>query len=745
MSKPHATLSPLHHRGALHIKVEILNNDTAKTLIRQVTGRKWSKTHGCWYVPYTAEAYRQLKELFEVTVPDDFSKNAKPDKTASKPISTRAEIVSTTEENTHAQHVKNHATSEVLPPTIIIEKENDRRLKVYIPREQKKWIEKVKSIPGRVWNKKELYWSLPLTRKVLDLLREWSNGQLQVPPNLPDDLPEDYVPKNWRQAGPATTAKTTAPPPAVLQYSPEFRKMLPGQISGQTALPPAAPVSAPINPEKQAFSTTNDVVTAIRSENNKNLILLRVPAHRKDWIAFVKALPGARWLPEEKVWSLPRTKENHDRCRAFFGVGMVVEKDRTISLPAYSNQNPETPRQDPSNINKTIPYFKTIEKDGFKIKAVVGELLIVEKRDENVLCAYVPHDKQDWIDFIKKISGRQWNFEKKCWMLPLTRETMDDLGGYFREKLRLNFTVPPNIPDKWKPMGKFAQKEPEHKLNHTQQLAVTALEEKLILESKRFRTIKTYKNALAGLLAFYPSVKPSQISLKQINDYIIYKRRQHNYTNSTVNTLINALNAFYGRTLNQMEKVLALKRPPKEKKLPNVLTKEEVECLLNAVENDKHKCMLVLIYSAGLRKGEVLRLRVRDLNASQLCLFVKNGKGGKDRHTFYPPEAQQLVSAYISKYKPRYWLFEGQTGGQYSETSLQIIFDKAREKSGVNPDITIHGLRHSFATHLTYDGVPLHEVKKLLGHENIATTEVYLHLANKFLTKIKSPLEGMKL
>ncbi|MCB0521121.1 MAG: tyrosine-type recombinase/integrase [Saprospiraceae bacterium] len=671
MVKLPATLSPLHHRGAQHIKVEIPNEEEAKNLIRQVPGRKWSKTHGCWYVPYTLEAYRQLKKLFEVKVPDDFLKMAKPDEAPSETIGTKPGIVGTIWEMIPSQPVGNHATSEVLPPVIRIEKENDWRLKVYIPREQKEWIEKIKTIPGRAWNEKELYWSLPLTRKVLDWLLDWSNGRVQLPPNLPEGLPDDYVPKNWRQARPAPAAKPTAPPPAALQYPPEFRKILPEQTLGQAAVTPATPAAALINPGKQTSGTTKNVMTDIRSEKDKNLI--------------------------------------------------------------------------PSDINKTAPYFKTIEKDGIKTKAVVGELLIVEKHDENVICAYVPHDKQDWIDFIKKIPGRQWNSEQKCWMLPLTRETMDDLGGYFREKLRLNFSVTPNIPDKWKPMGKYAQKGPEHKLNPMQQLAVTALEEKLILESKRFRTIKTYKNALAGLLAFYPLVKPSQISLKQINDYIVYKRRQHNYTNSTVNTLINALNAFYGRTLNQMEKVLALERPPKEKKLPNVLTKEEVERLLNAVENDKHKCMLVLIYSAGLRKGEVLRLRVRDLNASQLCLFVKNGKGGKDRHTFYPPEAQQLVSAYISKYKPRYWLFEGQTSGQYSETSLQIIFDKARVKSGVNPDITIHGLRHSFATHLTYDGVPLHEVKRLLGHENIATTEIYLHLANRFLTKIKSPLEGMKL
>jgi integrase/recombinase XerD len=357
---------------------------------------------------------------------------------------------------------------------------------------------------------------------------------------------------------------------------------------------------------------------------------------------------------------------------------------------------------------------------------------------------YVPHGRQLWIEHIKRIPGRSYSYDDTCWKVPLNQESLLELQDFFKEQLILTFIPPDNLPEKWVPAQKFPVQKPIiSKLNDVQRVAVTALEEKLILESKLHRTIKSYKNHLAGLFAHYPDVKPSQISTKQIQSFIIYRRKEGKLANSSINSLISALNAFYGRALEQPEKVQALERPPKTRSLPNVLSTEEVQRLLTATANIKHKCMLLLIYSAGLRKGELLRLRVRDLNAARQSLFVKNGKGAKDRFSFYTPSAIKYVTAYINKYKPRYWLFEGQTGEQYSETSLQIIFGAARKQSGVNPHITIHGLRHSFATHLVEKNVPLHVVKQLLGHEDIKTTEIYLHISNKYMTEIRSPLEGM--
>lgn len=179
MGKPHATLSPLDHRGATHIKVAIANNEQCKNLIRQVQGRKWSKTHGCWYVPYSKEAFRQLKELFEVTLPPAFSKHLKsPDPTDQTTIKTEVPT-------THS---------------IRIERENEYRAKAFVPWDRKDWIEKIRTIPGRAWNEGEKYWSLPLTKTTFINLTNWFGEHLQTGFAVPDNLPETYLPKGWKQS-----------------------------------------------------------------------------------------------------------------------------------------------------------------------------------------------------------------------------------------------------------------------------------------------------------------------------------------------------------------------------------------------------------------------------------------------------------------------------------------------------------------------------------------------------------------
>ena len=165
--------------------------------------------------------------------------------------------------------------------------------------------------------------------------------------------------------------------------------------------------------------------------------------------------------------------------------------------------------------------------------------------------------------------------------------------------------------------------------------------------------------------------------------------------------------------------------------------------MIECCENLKHKTILILVYSSGLRKGELLQLRVTDLDFNRKTIFVKNGKGGKDRYTFLSNAAEKYLRRYLQQYSPKYYLFEGQTGGIYSETSVQRVFEKARYKSQISRHITLHGLRHSFATHLVEKGVSLHVVQDLLGHGSIKTTEIYLHISNKFRNDLRSPLDDL--
>jgi site-specific recombinase XerD len=198
---------------------------------------------------------------------------------------------------------------------------------------------------------------------------------------------------------------------------------------------------------------------------------------------------------------------------------------------------------------------------------------------------------------------------------------------------------------------------------------------------------------------------------------------------------------FYNEVADQPEKVEKLYRPKPNKKLPNLLSEAEVTRLLKATTNLKHQTILMLIYSGGLRLGELQNLQLTDIQPDIKRILVRNAKGKKDRYTLLSDKVIVLVNQYIALYKPVYWLFEGQTGGQYSERSVQEVFTAAKIKSQVNPHATTHWLRHSFATHLLEKGIDLRYIQELLGHESSKTTEIYTHVTKKGWDQLKSPID----
>jgi site-specific recombinase XerD len=177
-----------------------------------------------------------------------------------------------------------------------------------------------------------------------------------------------------------------------------------------------------------------------------------------------------------------------------------------------------------------------------------------------------------------------------------------------------------------------------------------------------------------------------------------------------------------------------------------VLSVEEVQKILESVENLKHRALLMLIYSAGLRVGEVIRLKAEDINSDRMLIHVRGSKGRKDRYTLLSEKALCVLQEYWREYRPQKWLFSGQKDESHiSERTVQQIFHHAKRRAGINRDVSVHSLRHSFATHLLESGVDLRYIQELLGHKSSKTTEVYTHVSNKVLGKIQSPLDGMKL
>ena len=273
--------------------------------------------------------------------------------------------------------------------------------------------------------------------------------------------------------------------------------------------------------------------------------------------------------------------------------------------------------------------------------------------------------------------------------------------------------------------------------------AVVALEQVLLLKRYSWRTIKTYKNGFRAFIRFYDEVRPREITRRQINDFLTYLVKDRQVSASHQSQVMSAIKMFYAEVAGQPEKVENLFRPQKTQTLPKVLTEEEIVALFRAVDNLKHRSLLMLIYSGGLRLNEVLHLKLNDLQPDKHRLFVRNGKGGKDRCTLLSEKAWAQLSEYLSVYQPVEWVFEGPSGGPYSERSVQEVFSRAKKRALINPQATVHTLRHSFATHLLEKGTDLRYIQELLGHASSKTTEIYAHITKKGWEKIKSPLDSL--
>ena len=264
------------------------------------------------------------------------------------------------------------------------------------------------------------------------------------------------------------------------------------------------------------------------------------------------------------------------------------------------------------------------------------------------------------------------------------------------------------------------------------------------LKAYSYNTINTYYYYVLRLLNCYRQNSLEQINAfdsEVINDYHQKMIGEKVYSEQTINQSVNAIRLYYNGYLGQAIKLEGVVRPKVGKTLPKVWSHEEIKCLFNSIENIKHKTMLAVIYGSGLRIGEVLKLRIEDIDSKRMRMRILGGKGKKDRYTIIGEYTLKLLREYYKKYKPKKLLFEGQLGGQYSTTSVSRILLNAIKKSGVPKRGGVHSLRHSFATHLLESGTDLRYIQELLGHSSSTTTEIYTYVSNKHIEQIKSPID----
>lgn len=322
---------------------------------------------------------------------------------------------------------------------------------------------------------------------------------------------------------------------------------------------------------------------------------------------------------------------------------------------------------------------------------------------------------------VRKLVGVRWSNSKKSWYV------LDN------EHNRTLFRI------EQKPVG-YGAIEKIHAVNET---AYQRLLEHLQLKAYSPNTIRTYRNEFVQLLILLKENAVEDLTPDRLRSYFLYCINELKLSENTMHSRINAIKFYFEQVLKREKFFFEIPRPKKPSLLPKTINAKDIKRLFEVTENLKHNTMLKLCYGAGLRVSEIVNLKITAIDSKNMQLFIERAKGKKDRYVNLPESILEQLRVYYKEYKPKTYLFEGQYEGKYSTRSAQKVFQDAMKKAKINKEVGIHGLRHSFATHLLEAGTDIRFIQELLGHKDIKTTLIYTHVSNKSIQKIKSPLDNI--
>lgn len=465
-----------------------------------------------------------------------------------------------------------------------------------------------------------------------------------------------------------------------------------------------ASVHAPdIASSQNKTSNSNGIFIIVHGRS----ISVKLPRNELD-TRFILGLRYSRWDKKQFCWVIPNFSENLNLLKNYF-------KERNPNIDIYAD----------SEIYTTYDVKRKIEKDELLIiKTNSGRLKLFFNYDNVVTKA------------IRAIPYAQWNPRNKSWGIPYSDRFLLEIKNIAKfQNLEVTFEV------EQEEIVKTPRQTRSDIPNYR------SCPEEFVLKLKELRysehTISVYQNTFTEFINYYSYCDIDSITEPMIIDYLRYLVIDRKISSSYQNQAINAIKFYFERVLGGDRKVYLIERPREEKTLPVVLNETEISDLLKVTENIKHKAILMTCYSAGLRLSELTNLKLKDIDSERMQIRVSQAKGKKDRYSILSPKLLDLLRVYFTSYKPQVWLFEGQTGGQYSTRSIQMIMREATLKAGIKKKISVHTLRHSFATHLLENGTDLRYIQSLLGHESSKTTEIYTHITTKGFDQIKSPLDKL--
>jgi site-specific recombinase XerD len=267
----------------------------------------------------------------------------------------------------------------------------------------------------------------------------------------------------------------------------------------------------------------------------------------------------------------------------------------------------------------------------------------------------------------------------------------------------------------------------------------------LQIENYSKQTVRNYLSALKLFLEYISKINTKKVSDDDIQNYLFYCKTEKKYSYSTMKQVVATISYLYVKIFNEpIPKALDIKlRKPTH--LPTVLSIKDISKILEVTTNLKHKAILILLYAGGLRLGELINLKIGDIDSEGMRIHIREAKGKKDRYIMLSENVLKLLRKYYKQYKPKDYIFEGQKGGKYSSKSVQNILKTALKKAEIKKKATVHSLRHSFATHLLDDGTDIRYIQELLGHKRLETTQIYTHVSSYSINKIKSPADKLKI
>ena len=471
-------------------------------------------------------------------------------------------------------------------------------------------------------------------------------------------------------------------------------------ITSQAALPPAVPFAFGGSGGKESLKNVSVQVIGRH-------IILKLPKNELD-IHFIHTLKYSRWDSKQYCWIVPNYPGNLELINDFF-TGRIYE---LIIHDEYEA--------------KTSPDTRRVLKP--------NQLLIIKNINRRMKLIFVYNKELSYL--LKNIPFSAWDAGNKWWTIPYSEKFIEQVKETAKARnLEILLEEEPERTGKAPRITTFDI--PNYRYCPDEYI--------LKLTEMRYsqNTVKIYKSLFEEFINYYHTYELAAIDERMIISFLRYLVMERKISPSYQNQSINSIKFYYERVLGGQRKIYLVERPRKEKTLPEVLSEAEIVEVIKHVSNIKHKAIVMVTYSGGLRLSEVVNLKIQDIDSKRMQIFVRQSKGRKDRYTLLSKKVLPVLRQYYEEFKPKDWLFEGVKGRKYSLSSVQTLVSEAYERAGIRKKVSTRTLRHSFATHLLENGTDLRYIQALLGHESSKTTEIYTHITTRGFDQIENPLDKL--